>query len=61
MIVDEAHKRTLHTDILFSLVKEVIRFIPDLKLLISSVTLDSQKFTQFLMILPFLEYFVSGV
>lgn len=47
MIVDEAHERTLHTDILFGLVKDVIRFRPDLKLLISSATLDAQKFSEF--------------
>ncbi|RZF33169.1 hypothetical protein LSTR_LSTR004855 [Laodelphax striatellus] len=47
MIIDEAHERTLHTDILFGLVKDVARFRPDLKLLISSATLDAQKFSEF--------------
>lgn len=47
IIVDEAHERTLHTDILFGLVKDVARFRPDLKLLISSATLDAQKFSEF--------------
>lgn len=46
MIVDEAHERTLHTDILFGLVKDIARFRPDLKLLISSATLDADKFSQ---------------
>jgi len=46
MIVDEAHERTLHTDILFGLVKDIVRFRPDLKLLISSATLDADKFSQ---------------
>lgn len=45
MIVDEAHERTLHTDILFGLVKDIARFRPDLKLLISSATLDAEKFS----------------
>ncbi|XP_041368249.1 pre-mRNA-splicing factor ATP-dependent RNA helicase DHX16-like [Gigantopelta aegis] len=47
LIIDEAHERTLHTDILFGLVKDITRFRPDLKLLISSATLDAQKFSEF--------------
>lgn len=47
MIIDEAHERTLHTDILFGLVKDIARFRPDLKLLISSATLDAEKFSTF--------------
>lgn len=47
MIIDEAHERTLHTDILFGLVKDITRFRPDLKLLISSATLDAEKFSKF--------------
>ena len=47
MMIDEAHERTLHTDILFGLVKDIARFRPDLKLLISSATLDAEKFSEF--------------
>ena len=47
MVIDEAHERTLHTDILFGLVKDIARFRPDLKLLISSATLDAEKFSEF--------------
>ncbi|CAG8830053.1 2490_t:CDS:2, partial [Cetraspora pellucida] len=44
----EAHERTLRTDILFGLVKDIVRVRPDLKLLISSSTLDAQKFAEYL-------------
>ncbi|CDU23514.1 probable PRP2-RNA-dependent ATPase of DEAH box family [Sporisorium scitamineum] len=47
LIIDEAHERTLSTDVLFGLVKDIARFRPDLKLLISSATLDAEKFSEF--------------
>ena len=71
MIIDEAHERTLHTDVLFGLVKDIARFRPDLKLLVSSATMDTKKFSEvknefwflnrilFLSFLTMLQYFVS--
>lgn len=47
MIVDEAHERTLHTDILLTLLKDVTRARADFRLIISSATLDEQKFSRF--------------
>jgi pre-mRNA-splicing factor ATP-dependent RNA helicase DHX15/PRP43 len=54
IILDEAHERTLATDILMGLLKEVVMRRPDLKLIIMSATLDAQKFQKYFMDAPLL-------
>ncbi|TFB07089.1 Pre-mRNA-splicing factor ATP-dependent RNA helicase-like protein [Trichoderma ghanense] len=47
IMIDEAHERTVHTDILLALVKDLARERKDLKLLISSATMNAEKFAQY--------------
>lgn len=47
IMVDEAHERSLNIDFILGLLKEIIPLRPELKVIISSATINTSSFSQF--------------
>src|SRR5512137_2601706 len=58
IIIDEAHERSLNIDFLLGIMRRLLDERPDLKLVITSATLDTEKFSKAFKNVPVIE--VSG-
>ncbi|SCW02396.1 LAFE_0F05512g1_1 [Lachancea fermentati] len=55
ILLDEAHERTIATDVLFALLKNAALKRSDLKVIVTSATLDAEKFSSYFMDCPIIQ------
>lgn len=55
VIVDEAHSRTITTDVLLGVLKRKIHLWPHLKVIVTSATIDTNLFSKYLQDCPVIE------
>lgn len=58
IIMDEAHERAMNTDVLMGLIKKVLARRRDLKLIVTSATMNAERFSRFYGGAP--EFFIPG-
>ncbi len=58
LIIDEAHERSLNIDFILGYLKQVLKRRPDLKVIITSATIDVERFSKHFNVAPIIE--VSG-
>uniref|UniRef100_A0A8C0JVY1 RNA helicase n=1 Tax=Canis lupus dingo TaxID=286419 RepID=A0A8C0JVY1_CANLU len=47
IVLDEIHERNLQSDVLMTVIKDLLNFRPDLKVILMSATLNAEKFSEY--------------
>lgn len=47
LVLDEIHERSLHSDVLLTIVKDLLNHRDDLKVVLMSATLNAEKFSKY--------------